>query len=39
MSLKIAQYVYHLNTFHLLRTEGGIEKAAEGTSKKAIKKC
>ena len=39
ISLKRVRYVYHLNTFHLLKTEGVNLRVAEGTSKKAIKKC
>ena len=36
-TLKLARYVYHLNTFHLLKTDGVDQR--EGTSKKNIKKC
>ena len=36
-TLKLARYVYHLNTFHLLKTEGVNQR--EGRSKKANKKC
>ena len=34
ISLKFARYVYHLNTFHLLKTEGANRGVAESTSKK-----
>ena len=39
ISLKLTRYAYDLNTFHLLKTEGATQKAAEGTSKKIAKKC
>ena len=39
ISLQFPRYVYNLNTFHLLKTEGVNRRVAEGTSKKTIKKC
>ena len=39
MSTKLAQYVHHLNTFHLLKTESVHRKAADSTSKKQLIKC
>ena len=38
ISLKLARYVYLLNTFHLLKTEGVNRRAAVVTPKKAHKK-
>ena len=31
--MKLARYVHHLNNFHLLKTEGVNQRAAEGASK------
>ena len=36
--MKLAQYVYHLNTFHLLKTECQ-SKGGKGRIHKTIKKC
>ena len=39
ISLKLTRYMYELNNFQLLKTEGVNRREAEGTSKKIIKKC
>ena len=31
--MKLTRYVHHLNNFHLLKTEGVNQRAAEGASK------
>ena len=38
ISLEFARYVYHLNTFHLLKTEGVNRRVADSTSKKSHQK-
>ena len=38
-SIKLAWYLHHLNTFHLLKTVAVNWRAAENTSQKIIKKC
>ena len=38
ISIKLARYVCHLNTFHLLKIESVDRRAAEGTFKKTINK-
>ena len=35
--MKLAQYMQHLNTFYLLKTEGVNQWLAEGASKKPSK--
>lgn len=37
ISMKLAWYMYHVNTFRLLKTEGANPKVAEGASKKPPK--